>query len=80
MLVAVKTGYRITHRILLCWTKTPAPSERPRIRGLFLAVEATFTMAFHAVVARPSTDDKIEHLHFWSSKIVAWVRFAPTPP
>ncbi|KAK0263868.1 hypothetical protein LTS09_002219 [Friedmanniomyces endolithicus] len=29
-------------------------------------------MAFHAVVARPSTDDKIDHLQFWSSRSVAW--------
>ncbi|KAK0900520.1 atp2, beta subunit of the F1 sector of mitochondrial F1F0 ATP synthase [Friedmanniomyces endolithicus] len=69
---AFKAGYRVTHHGLLCWGKTPAAGFTPRARALYLALEATFTTIFHAVVERPRIDRHYEHLLLWSRESVDW--------
>ncbi|KAK0252988.1 hypothetical protein B0A54_09899 [Friedmanniomyces endolithicus] len=69
---AFKAGYRVTHHGLLCWGKMPAAGFLPRARALYLALEATFTTIFHAVVERPRIDRHYEHLLLWSRESVDW--------
>jgi len=69
---AFKAGYRVTHHGLLCWGKMPAAGFMPRARALFLAIEATFTTIFHAVIERPRIDRHYEHVLLWSRESVDW--------
>ncbi|GKT42172.1 uncharacterized protein ColSpa_02353 [Colletotrichum spaethianum] len=50
--VALKDGYTITHKGLLCWIPRPGASDVPVFRLLFIALEATFTYIFWALKAR----------------------------
>ena len=43
---ALDEGYTIVHKGLLCWASIPTPSLQPRIRLLFLAIEAALSFAF----------------------------------
>ncbi|PSK57848.1 ATP synthase subunit beta, mitochondrial [Elsinoe australis] len=71
MLKAIKDGYTIAHKGLLCWTPLPTPGLVPRVRGRFLAFEAVFTMLFHGCIPF-ITDPWIEHLLLWARDSVEW--------
>lgn len=68
---AIKDGYTIAHKGLLCWTPLPTPGLVPRVRGRFLAFEAAFTMLFHGCIPF-ITDPWIEHLLLWARDSVEW--------
>ncbi|THX58559.1 ATP synthase subunit alpha [Aureobasidium pullulans] len=63
---AFRQGYRITHTGLLCWTPIPRPRDVPRVRALFLALEATLTCMFFVQTKH------IEEM-YWKH-IFPWVR------
>lgn len=46
---ALKNGYDITHKGILCWSPVPAAADVPIHRLLFLVLEAVFTFVFWAV-------------------------------
>ncbi|KAI7239499.1 hypothetical protein KC330_g1909 [Hortaea werneckii] len=52
MLEAVRNGYKITHKGLLCWSPLPDVTTRLAVRVLFRLLEATFTCVFWAMVSR----------------------------
>jgi hypothetical protein len=60
---ALKDGYTIVHKGCLCWTPIPAASQRPQIRTLFIALEATFTFVFCALCSKK--DYKMGHMRRW---------------
>ena len=68
---AVADGYHISHSGLLCWTSLPSASKVPRVRARFLAIEAFFTMTFHASFAA-ITDAYIRHLQLWPRSTAVW--------
>ena len=49
---ALKEGYQITHKGLICWTSIPSASMVPTLRVLLVALEALFTFVFWAVNCR----------------------------
>ena len=46
---SLKAGYAITHKCLLVWTALPLPSDRYKLRCLFLVLETIFTLCFWAM-------------------------------
>lgn len=68
---AFKKGYTLTHIGVLCWTDMPVAGLQPRARGFIMAVEAAFSVIFHAVIPM-ITDSYIEHLWFWPRSSVEW--------
>ncbi|RBR11796.1 uncharacterized protein FIESC28_08835 [Fusarium coffeatum] len=68
---AKRDGYTITHMALLVSCPMPAPADRPRLRVLFLLLEAAFTCIFWAL-RRRDTPYGIEHLAPWSQDQYAW--------
>lgn len=68
---AFEEGYHVAHIGMVCWTRIPSTGLIPRARGLFLVLEATFTVLFHACV--PSLSDLyVEHLLLWPREAVSW--------
>ncbi|CAA9963584.1 PCK1-phosphoenolpyruvate carboxykinase [Pyrenophora teres f. maculata] len=59
--LALKRGYHIAHRGLLCWTPLPTAGLVPRVRARMLAVEALFAFLFFAVFAA-ITDSLYQHI------------------
>lgn len=49
---AFKQGYRIEHKGLLCWAPISAVGTQFRVRVLFYAMEAVFTIVFWAIASR----------------------------
>lgn len=49
---SLQEGYAITHKCLLAWTPLPLPSDRYKLRCLFLVLEAIFTLCFWAMKSR----------------------------
>lgn len=62
---AVDDGYTISHKGLLCWSPIPYGGANFPLRALFLAVEATFTLFFWAMVSR-TKDYGMPRLYPWS--------------
>ena len=62
---ALNRGYKITHTGLLCWAPIPA-SAIVVFRGLFLLLEAAFTLHLWAMVSSDK-DYGMPHLCPWSS-------------
>ncbi|KAI7155488.1 hypothetical protein KC349_g6957 [Hortaea werneckii] len=52
MYEAIRDGYEITHKGLLCWSPLPKATTRLAVRVLFRLLEATFTCVFWAMVSR----------------------------
>lgn len=42
MTEALLDGYEISHKLLLCWTPLPDITLQPRLRALFITIEAAF--------------------------------------
>ncbi|KAK4890838.1 hypothetical protein LTR27_010539 [Elasticomyces elasticus] len=68
---AFDDGYHIASRGLLCSTPMPSAGVVPRLRALFLSLEAAFSALFHAVTAM-ITDSFIDHLLLWPRESVEW--------
>ncbi|KAK4979898.1 atp2, beta subunit of the F1 sector of mitochondrial F1F0 ATP synthase [Elasticomyces elasticus] len=68
---AFDDGYHIASRGLLCSTPMPSAGVVPRLRALFLSLEAAFAALFHAVTAM-ITDSFIDHLLLWPRESVEW--------
>jgi hypothetical protein len=49
---ALKDGYTITHKGLLCWCPVPAAAIRFQVRTVILALEAMFSFVFWAMKSR----------------------------
>jgi hypothetical protein len=61
---ALDEGYTIVHQGLLCWISIPTASLQPKLRLLFLALEATFAYVFWAM--RTVTKDYgMAHICLW---------------
>ena len=68
---ALNEGYTISHIGMICWTPIPSPGFVPRSRGLFLALEAVFTVVFHA--CNPMiTDSYLDDVQLWPRESVEW--------
>jgi hypothetical protein len=50
--IALKDGYAITHKGVLCSVELPGPLTRFAVRILFLTLEATFTLVFWAMQSK----------------------------
>lgn len=61
---ALKNGYTITHKGLLCWSPIPAVGTRYPIVALFLTLEALFAIVFWAMKSR-TKDYGMPHLCPW---------------
>jgi hypothetical protein len=46
---ALKDGYSIVHKGILCWIPIPLAADQPVLRVLFIALEATFSFVFWAM-------------------------------
>lgn len=68
---AFEDNYHISHRGVLCWSPTPTIGLVPRVRARFLALEAMFTIMFHACIAA-ITDMYLRHLYIWRRDTVEW--------
>lgn len=66
---ALDEGYTIVHKGLLCWASIPTASLQPRIRLLFLAVEATLSFAFWAM-RTTENDYGMAHICPWPVNII----------
>jgi hypothetical protein len=64
-------GFHIGHIGLLCWTPSPSPGLVPRVRARFLALEAAFTVLFHAAF-EALTDAYLRDLISWPREAVEW--------
>jgi hypothetical protein len=64
---AQKKGYKISFTGLLCWAPVPSASTRVMYRGLFLLLEAAFTLHLHAMRSRDK-DYGMPHLCPWSAE------------
>ncbi|KAJ9655835.1 carbamoyl-phosphate synthase (glutamine-hydrolyzing) cpa2 [Neophaeococcomyces mojaviensis] len=62
---ALKEGYRIVHKGLLCWTPIPSPTVVPVLRVLFVAIEATFTFVLWAVHCDTDYGFGLRHICLW---------------
>ena len=51
---ALDNDYKITHKALLVWAPLPGPADVPRLRMLFVAVEAALSFVFWAMVSKDS--------------------------
>ena len=49
---SLQAGYAITHKCLLVWTALPLPSDRYKLRCLFLVLETIFTLCFWAMKSK----------------------------
>ena len=61
---AIDEGYEIAHKILLCWTPFPPASMVPKLRLLFVALEATFSYMLWAMKTL-SKDYGVAHMCLW---------------
>jgi hypothetical protein len=64
---ALKDGYSIVHKGILCWIPIPLAADQPVLRVLFIALEATFSFVFWAM---QSTKDNA----FGMGKMCKWSR------
>ena len=62
---ALDDGYTITHKGFLCWAPIPVAGSMYPIVGLFLAMEATFSIVFWTMKSR-TKDYCMPHLCPWS--------------
>jgi hypothetical protein len=67
---ALDDGYAIVHRGLLCWTSIPSPALQPKIRVLFIALEATLSYAFWAM--RASKYAYLTHICPWAQSALEY--------
>lgn len=61
---ALNDGYTVQHFGLLCWTPIPTAAKQWRVRALFLALEATLSFLFGAMVSKDK-DYSMGHATFW---------------
>jgi len=69
---ALKDGYVIAHRGLLCWMSTPTAGHVPIMRLLCLALEATFLVAFWAVYSKKENAWSMGHHRRWSLDLLPY--------
>ena len=60
---AVKKGYRITHKGLLCWSPIPPADLVPRV--VLVALEATLTFVFWALHGNTARYEAMAHIRLW---------------
>lgn len=70
---ALKDGYVIAHKGLLCWSKIPPVGERYPVAGLFIAMEALFANVFRAMVSR-TKDYGLPRLCPWELELMEYDR------
>lgn len=68
---AYDEGSELVHIGILCWCPIPRPALVPRVRLLFLALEAVFTCLFFAC-RRQVSDSAWAHLFPWKRAMVSW--------
>jgi hypothetical protein len=61
---ALDDGYTILYRGLLCWTAIPPAALQPKIRILFVAMEAAFSYVFWAMKGL-KRDNGMSHICHW---------------
>ena len=63
---AIKEGFNITHKGLLCWAPIPEAALTPITRVLFLAIEALFTFTFWAVKSNTEHGLGMVNISLWN--------------
>ncbi|SMR63353.1 unnamed protein product [Zymoseptoria tritici ST99CH_3D1] len=63
--LALKDGFKITHKGLLCWIPLPSIPKRALSALLILALESTFTWAFWAMVGKTEFGYRMAELCLW---------------
>lgn len=69
---ALKEGYSITSRGMLCWVDLPPPHLVPRLRARMLALEAVLTIVFYACRKTIMDDLFIPDFFIWQRQDVSW--------
>jgi hypothetical protein len=66
---AVDEGYTIVHKGLLCWMTIPRAALQPKLRLLFLALEAAFSYIFWAMKT-VTKDYGMAHICLWDREVL----------
>ena len=62
---ALKKGYVMTHKGLLCWSPIPPADVVPSRRVVFVALEATLTFVFWALHGNSDRYEAVAHIRLW---------------
>lgn len=63
--IALRDGFIITHKGLLCWSSLPGPLTRYQLRALMLILETTFSIVFWGMKSRTKDYGMPRHLCPW---------------
>jgi hypothetical protein len=69
---ALKDGYEITHKGLLCWIDLPTPALAPLLRLVFYALESTFALSFWAMHSTTKNYGYGKHICLWDRDLLDW--------